>query len=436
MMIRSLKEVRNLAACEIQRIWRGFSAHVDFMMKVMAAMKIQARYRRRRARSALLVLSSQRKSSTIIQKAVRGFLARIHKKGQLAAVVVIQRAATEMMIRSLKEVRNLAACEIQRIWRGFSAHVDYMLRVMAAMKIQSSVRCFLMNKRLHLTATMNKVVQKIDLAEGVFKKTSLTSPHLASSPKTFSGSPEITIHSSPRVVDTFAYESNRKHEVYNVPAIPKCITTTSCIATPNKINVRSLSKYEKHTAKAIKVLRKSALFPEVMEAVLTLQKTTSKSIESCKLLLKARGQDNLLSFLASCNRSSPHLELVRVILHIFTNISGHQAFLSMLVGRQSSSILTDVVQMFRDKSDIFELSTSLLETFVRSDAFIMSEYSSRELRRCLRGVLSLSRKRASARSSPELDKGIVCLENVMCIVDGGTIVDSERKCPYCDRGFT
>eukprot|EP00984_Skeletonema_dohrnii_P031823 scaffold24849_cov104-Skeletonema_dohrnii-CCMP3373.AAC.2 len=445
MMTRSNNKVKKFAATEIQRIWRGFSAHIDFMIQVMAAMKIQAGFRELRAKRALLVHSSQRKSSTIIQKIGRGFLARVQKERALSAVTVIQRAAREMISRSHDDlVRNFAASEIQRIWRGFSAHVDFMLQVMAAMRIQTSIRCYLKKKTLYRTARMAKMLQENDLVEDSFvKEASKTKPQthqkqerrIESFPKILSESPEMNQDPPPRVIDAIACTSNSKQEVKHV-SIPKIITTASYIATSNKIHVRSLSKYEKHTAKAIKVLRKSELFSEVMEAVSILEKTTSKSIDSCKLLLKARGQDNLLSLLASCNRSSPHLELVRVILHIFKNITGHQASLSVLGTREYMSKMTDVVQMFRDKADIFELSTLLLETFVRSDAFILSEHSSHEQRRCLREVLSLSRKRASVRSCPGFDRGILYLENVMNIVEGGTIIESKPKCPYCDREFT
>jgi myosin heavy subunit len=449
MMARSHNETKASAATEIQRVWRGFSAHVDYMIQVMAAMKIQSRYREVRAKRALLVLSYQRKSTIILQKVGRGFLARMHMKEQLAAIAVIQRAAREMIARAHDDlVRNFAASEIQRIWRGFSAHIDYMLQVMAAIRIQVSVRCFLMKRRLHRTARMSKerlkAVQENDLVEdSAVKEPDETKPQIYQTwerrlelfPRILAESPDMkNMDSPPRVIDVIAYESSKSNrEVNNVSAIPKIITTASYVAPPNKIHVRSLSKYEKHTAKAIKVLRKSELFPEVMEAVSTLEKTTSKSIDSCKLLLKARAHDNLLSLLSRCNRSSPHLELVRVILQIFTNISRHQDSSSVLVTRESSALITDVVQMFRDKADIFTLSTSLLESFVRCETFVLSDYSSHEHRKCLRGVLDLTQKRASARSCPQFDKGIACLENVIRIVEGGNRI--KTKCPYCDREF-
>lgn len=453
-------KTKQLAATNIQRLWRGYSANVDFMLLVLATIKIQAAVRMRsafttyqnnldgivlmqacfRSKLARKTISSQHCSSVVMQKIGRGFLARIQKKEQLVSIAVIQRAAREMMARSHNEIKTFAATEIQRIWRGFSAHTDYMMQVMAAMRIQSSVRYFLrkkilqrMNKASVITAQENDLV-----ADSALKETGDTKPLTYQTREIrleILADSQMCMDSPPSVIDVIVYESNSKREVNNVSAIPKIIATSSYVATPNKIHVRSLSKYEKHTAKAIKVLRKSELFSDVMEAVSTLEKTTCKSIDSCKLLLKARAENNLLSLLSCCNRSSPHLELVRAILHTFTNISGHQASLSLLVTRESSVIMMDVVQMFRDKADIFALSTALLETFVRSVAFILSEYSSHEHQKCMRGILSLSRKRASARSSPEFEKGVMCLEKVIRIFEGGAIESKPKKCPYCEREF-
>jgi myosin heavy subunit len=431
MITRSRNKIKTYAATEIQRVWRGFSAHIDYMIQVMAALTIQCTYREVRARRALFVLSSQRKSTVILQKVGRGFLARTHKKKQLAAIAVIQHAVRDMIARLHDNlVRKFAAVEIQRIWRGFSTHVDYMLKVMAAIRIQVSVRFFLMKRRFHRTASASlESIQKNDLVDNsAVKESGEAKPHIYHGqrrlelfPRILVEFPEMNMDPPPRVIDVCI-----KREVNNLSAIPKIISAASYVSPPKKIHVRSLSKYEQHTAKAIKVLRRSALFLEVMEAVSTLEKTTCKSIDSCKLLLKARAQDNLLSLLSSCNRSSPHLGLVCVILKILTNISLHQDSLSLLVTRESSAIITDVVQMFRDKADIFTLSTSLLESFVRYDNIILSDdYSSREYLKVLREILDLTKWRASARSCPEFDKGISCLENVIRFIEGGRMIESD-----------
>ncbi len=451
MIARTREQIKVFAAIEIQRVWRGFSAHVDYMLKVMAAMKIQSRYRESKAKRALLMLSIQHKSSIVIQQTGRGFLARIQKNNALSAAVAIQRAARKMMARKRDdEVRSIAAREIQRVWRGFSIHIDYMLTVMAAIRIQSAIRRFLVKAPLHRNTKLNPAENQLagfstdrDIIDSFEEIQAHPTPNHVLSPIMKWPESVIEFQAEPSKENTFApprvidvtYTSKHKREVNSTSAIPKTIMIESSDNASHKINVKNLSKYEKHTAKAIKVLRKSHLFHEIIEAVSTLEKTTSKSIDSCKLLLKARAHDNLLSLLGNCNRSSPHVELVRLILHILTNISRHQSMLSMMVTRESSSSISDVIQMYRDKPDIFALSTSLLESFVRSDDFILLEYSSPENRKCLHGVLTLSQKRASARSRscPELDNGIACLKNVMHILEHGR--PKQPCCPYCNREF-
>jgi abnormal spindle-like microcephaly-associated protein len=439
MLARLHNDIKVFAATEIQRIWRGFSVNVDYMLHVMASMTIQSRYRKVKKMRACFLLSSQLKSSIIIQKAGRGLLARVHKKHALSAVVVIQRAARVLIASSRnQEIRIIAAREIQRIWRGFHIHVEYMLQVMAAIRIQSTVRRFLVKSVPSLIARMNgdvtvSQVNNVDEPKAQTYQTRVNRPE--SILKNQEEHPKVNVNPLRRDIGVVTYESKSKREDNNVIAIPKIITAALYAETPNKIHVRNLSKYEKHTAKVIKILRKSELFFEVTEASFILQKTTRKSIDSCRLLLKARAQDNLLSLLGWCNRSSPHLELVHIILHIFTNISRHPSTLAMLVTKESFSTIVDVIQMFRDKEDIFALSSSLLETIVQSDAFILSEYSSHEQQKCLRAVLSLSRNRPSARSCPQFDKGIASLENVIRIIEGRAI-SPKTKCPYCDREFT
>jgi len=449
MIARTREDIEVSAAIEIQRVWRGFSTHVDYMLKVMAAMKIQSRYRESKAKRALLMLSIQHKSSIIIQQTGRGFLARMQKNNALSAAVAIQRAARKMMARKRdNDVRSIAAREIQRVWRGFSVHIDYMLTVMAAIRIQSAVRRFQAKTPLHRNTPAEIQLAGFSTDRDIIDSFGEIQAHptpnhdlspIMKWPESVIGfqaepSKENTF-SPPRVIDV-TYTSKHKLQVNSTSSIPKTIMIESSDNASHKINVKNLSKYEKHTAKAIKVLRKSHLIHEIIEAVSTLEKTTSKSIDSCKLLLKARAHDNLLSLLGSCNRSSPHVELVRLILHILTNISRHQSILSMMVTRESSSSISDVIQMYRDKPDILALSTSLLESFVRSDAFTLLEYSSLEIRKCLHGVLALSQKRASARSRscPDLDKGIASLKNVMHILEHGR-PKPKPCCPYCNREF-
>ena len=148
---------------------------------------------------------------------------------------------------------------------------------------------------------------------------------------------------------------------------------------------------------------------------MNLEKITMRSIEDCELIVEADVQQNMFDIIQSCNRSSPHLELIQIILSVLTNLAQQPSMLSRLANEKAIDALTDLVQMFRDKSIIFALSSSLLEKMLCSDNQFMSRYSTPENKKRLAAILTLCKKKA-----PEHDgmrKGICCLENIIRIVN-------------------
>ncbi|KAL9190668.1 hypothetical protein ACHAXT_000374 [Thalassiosira profunda] len=171
------------------------------------------------------------------------------------------------------------------------------------------------------------------------------------------------------------------------------------------------SKFARHTAKAVRTLQKSKKFSEVMKAAMNLQMITQDSIEDCKVIAEGNIQRKMFAIIRSCNRSSPHLELIRVLLSVMTNLAEHPSTLPLVANETAINALTDMVQLYRDKSAIFALSSSLLERMLWSSNRLMSDYSTPENKKRLRGILLLCKTKAS-----ELDdarKGMRSLENVL-----------------------
>ena len=182
-------------------------------------------------------------------------------------------------------------------------------------------------------------------------------------------------------------------------------------ATRARIDTEHSSKFQRHTVKAITTIQTSKKFNEVLKAVTNLEKITHRSIEDCKLTIRINVQNKLFSILRRCNRSSPHLELIRTILTVLTNIAQHPSIILQLASPKAVDILTDLVQMFRDKSNIFALSSALLEKMLLSSSTLLSGYSTHENKKRLSGILSLCRGRVEATSH-----AIKSLDNVyrMC----------------------
>ena len=138
MLTNMHNEVECFAATLIQKIWRGYKANVDFILLAVSVIKIQSLVRGRRARN---FVAPQLGSIRLIQRVGRGFVARLESHRRQSAVSILQRASRAMIIRRINsEIEYYAATAIQRVFRGYKANVDFMLTVMAVIKIQTFTR--------------------------------------------------------------------------------------------------------------------------------------------------------------------------------------------------------------------------------------------------------------------------------------------------------
>jgi len=189
---------------------------------------------------------------------------------------------------------------------------------------------------------------------------------------------------------------------------PQSASLLSGHSTPVRVEFDMSSKFAEHTLKAIRTLRRQKKFDEVRKATLNLDKITGQSVADCQLFVQAGGQHYLFQILGICNRSSPHIELVRTILSILNNLNRRAA---AVAGNTEVAVLTDVIQRFRDKSDIFALSSAMLEDFLNCNTHLYSAYLTNENTRRLGGII----KQCKTNTSHLQDtlKGIACLENII-----------------------
>ena len=104
-----------------------------------------------------------------------------------------------------------------------------------------------------------------------------------------------------------------------------------------------------------------------------------------------------------------------MILSVLTNLSHHPTILSWMAKENSVDALTDVIQMFRDKTTIFALSSSLLEKMLLVNNGLASKYSTPENRKLLRCVMLFCQKKMSELD--DMHTAMNCLENVVRIVN-------------------
>jgi hypothetical protein len=138
------------------------------------------------------------------------------------------------------------------------------------------------------------------------------------------------------------------------PTNPKSVEGTSTRSQSYSLDIAN-------TISALEVVEKSRLMSEVKEAIITLEHTTRNSKECRKLFVQAKGQIMLCFLVTSCNRSTPHLELIHIILQTLTNVANHRSTTHRLATNEVVEVIIYVCQMYRDKSKLLALSCSLLE---------------------------------------------------------------------------
>jgi abnormal spindle-like microcephaly-associated protein len=133
------------------------------------------------------------------------------------------------------------------------------------------------------------------------------------------------------------------------------------------------------TKSALDVLRKSRSLIEIMNAICLLEFATRYSKACCIAFAQAGAPDILFPLIRSCNRSIPHIQIVGAVLLTLANVAKYESLLPSMASVVGADVILDLVQMFRDKEDIFPLASSLLESFVSN---------SEEVKVSLRGLSS------------------------------------------------
>ena len=415
-------------------------ATTDFMLLILATIKVQSLVRRHIAATKYRHL---RMCVIYAQANFRGVIARQHasigrkqleKARIITAVTTLQRAVRGMIIRVQVNVEVSAATEIQRSWRGYRVNANFILTVMSAIKIQRFTRFVLAKaksaklekERSAAEAEYDRIELERILAKQ--RKNKLTEVQHTSLPilKVLSASSRTTqsLHAE---AESFKLKNNVTSQdvgqmttrfSFLPPSIHAAIEPAIVVfRPPNKLltGITQSSKFERHTAKAIRTLQKSKKFSEVLKAVMVMEKLTSQSIYECRVIVDANAHEELISIIKLCNRSSPHLELIRLILSVLTNLSQHPYLLSRLASDKTINTLTDLVHMLRDKPTPFVMASSLLERMLRGNHHLVPKYSKSENKKLLCSIVSLCKEKVSKLGDTK--KGIRCLENIILICE-------------------
>jgi IQ calmodulin-binding motif len=389
------RALREAAARQIQKTWRCFTTHVEYILSVLAVIQVQTQAR------AYLVsrwYQNQRRAALKISSLGRGFIARLNlHRAALASIkiqsayrrhdaylnyrlcvsaaVVLQCTARRYLVRSWFRSMSKAAIDIQRVWRGFISFFDYACTVLAVVKIEQCARCYLAKLRvrqLRLEAAASRIHRSRSsvLIQRTYRHHLLVKQQYRSA---------CTIQASARSYLTRQASKKFRARVIACQGLARGWHVRRVLAKNVASRARRIQAANKkakadprqrlcvRTKDALDVLLRLKRLSGLHAAICTLEVATRLSHACCTTIVEAGACPVLFVLIVNCNRSLPHLELLNNILQIMVNLGRHEALVPAMATAKGVEIFLDLVQMFRDHDEIFFKASRLLEAFVQCD---------------------------------------------------------------------
>jgi hypothetical protein len=123
--------------------------------------------------------------------------------------------------------------------------------------------------------------------------------------------------------------------------------------------------------------------------------STGLARECCEALVAVDGVPKLLAVVRSCNRSQPHILLLRHILRILQHVAAHPFLLPTLAEAPGAvETLADLLQTYRPDDHTFLPAAALLLAACRAGAVAKADLQQPAVQRKLQGSLRLLERKA------------------------------------------
>merc|ERR1711871_806508 len=167
----------------------------------------------------------------------------------------------------------------------------------------------------------------------------------------------------------------------------------------------------KRTLDALETLQNGRVISQLFKACHLLELSTRVSEKCASAFADAKAPKILFSLIQSCNRSAPHQEILRYALVILLHVARYEQFAPVVAAADNSTeVVIHLMQMFRDKGQIFCLSCELLCRLVEANDGSKNACNYSTSRKCLDGILHIieSKHRLQSRVSAVVaKKGVV-----------------------------
>jgi abnormal spindle-like microcephaly-associated protein len=392
---------RGRAATKLQKTWRCYTKHVDYMMAILSCIQIQAASRRFIAVSIV----AQRKAAVVrLQSIARRAIVKRHLTRQSSSAIKIQATTRMFLLRSKFLVHKVAITQVQRVVRGHIQRADLALQHFAATQIQGAWRAYVSVTYFICMELSAVTIQSLFRGWlGRKQAESCRDEHLAISfCKEHSAriiqcsyreySRRMLEHTSARKI-ALCWKHCQMQKAFRKMAAgfvqlqgafrgfsvrakdPLAASRLQRIeAAKNNSTMNPDLRLCNKTKRALNRLRKSSGLSDILDSIQFLERATRYSHQCCRAFTRAEAPDILFSLVRSCNRSLPHVELLEWILLTLSNVARFDELLDSVATPTGVRIFLDLLQMFRDKEVVFSLSVALLWKSLKANVDLMVRF--------------------------------------------------------------
>lgn len=336
------------AVVHLQRLWRGYALRTQLAVWAHAAIRLQSLYRSSKARHQFL---SIRLAVIQLQALVRCHQAHHRYQACLVGVRALQHRVRQRRWERALHAHLAAVVTVQSAWRGFRVRQAQCRTLMAARCLQAWVRAGRARQQ------MRRFRRAVLLAQAVVRGWLVRRVSL----------PKV------RVLRVRVREATARAE-----------------ADPSlRIGVR-------HAA-ALEVLLSGKSCAQLLRSCLTLVVSTSLARECCEALVEVEGVPKLLAVIRSCNRSTPHMELLRHVLRVLVYVTAHPSLLPALAETPGAvETFTELLQTYRPDDHTFIPAAKLLLSACESECGVQAraDLHHPNVQRRLQGSLRLLERKA------------------------------------------
>ena len=389
---------RKHAAIKLQKTWRCYTKHVDYMMALLGCIQIQAAARRfiakatmERRRAAVYSLQSfarriiatgqvakEAYSAVKIQAIGRMFFSRSKFLLLKLAITQIQKVVRGHIQRADLALQHFAATQIQGAWRTYVSITYFICMEISAVSIQAHVRGFLGRRRAEILKAeclacrinQEQSARKIQKSYRIYSQRMLENIAASLIAKCWKKFKSQKTFKKMRIGLIQFQSAFRSFSLRRKDPQAKIRLQRIAVADINSRKNPDLRLCNK-TKRALNRLRKCTGLSDILDSIQVLEKATRYSRQCCTAFSGAGAPDILFSLVRSCNRSLPHVELLEWILLTVSNVAKYDELVDFVATLTGVRIYLDLLQMFRDKEVVFSLSAALLFKTIKSNAELL-----------------------------------------------------------------